>query len=195
MKAYTLMMPLQKPAVIEVGVDQARLEEVIDLRHIVLRNNQPRSSCYYPEDSYKHTIHFAAHLEDKIIGCASVYKEKHPDFSLKQSWRIRGMAVLEEFQGQAIGTHMLETCINHAINMKGDVIWCNARIDAVKFYKQSGFKIIGDEFELPDIGPHFLLAKNLGIHIGQTRFVKIAKKLLGRNRPDGIPIPQSKIKS
>ena len=104
------------------------------------------------------------------------------------------MAVLELFQGQAVGTHLLETCINHAIKMKGDVIWCNARIDAVNFYKQSGFKMIGDEFEIPDIGPHFLLAKNLGIHIGQNRFVKIAKKLLSR-QSEGVPVPQSKIKS
>ncbi len=183
----------------DVNVEQARLEEVIDLRHLVLRPNQARSSCYYPEDTYKNTIHFVAKIgneiiANKIIGSASIYKEKHPDFSLKQSWRVRGMTVLPELQGQAIGTHLLETCINHAIKMKGDVIWCNARIDAVKFYKQSGFKIIGDEFELPNIGPHFLLAKNLGIHIGQTRFANIAKKLLGRSKPEGVPIPQPKIK-
>lgn len=175
-------------------VEQARLEEVIEIRHIILRAGQPRSSCYYPEDSYKHTIHFMAKYKEEIIGCASLYKEKHPDFSLKQSWRIRGMAVLENYQGQAIGTHLLETCINHAIKNKGEVIWCNARINAVKFYKQSGFKIIGDEFELPNIGPHFLLAKNLGIHIGQTRFIKIAKKLLTRSEPNGMPVPQPKIK-
>ena len=185
-------MPQQRLAVTDVVVEQARLEEVIDLRHRVLRPNQPRSSCYYPEDSSKFTIHFVAKLGNKIIGSASVYKQKHPDFSLKQSWRIRGMTVLPEYQRQAIGTHLLETCINHAIKMKGDVIWCNARIDAVKFYKQSGFKIIGDEFELPDIGPHFLLAKNLGIHIGQTRFVKIAKKLFSNKQP--LPAPQSKLK-
>jgi ribosomal protein S18 acetylase RimI-like enzyme len=189
------MMQQRKPAVIEVTVEQARLEEVIELRHTVLRPNQARSSCYFPEDSYQHTIHFAAKLDERIIGCASVYKQKHPDFSLKQSWRIRGMAVLPEYQGQAIGTHLLETCINHAIKMKGDVIWCNARIDAVAFYKQAGFKIIGDEFDIPDIGAHFLMAKNLGIHIGQTRFVKIAKKLFSGSKPDTVPVPQSKIKS
>ncbi len=185
-------MQQQRPAVIEVTVEQARLEEVIDLRHTILRPNQPRSSCYYPEDSFKNTTHFAARLDAKIVGSASVYKEKHPDFSLKQSWRIRGMAVLPEYQRQAIGTHLVETCINHAIKMKGDVIWCNARIDAVKFYKQSGFKIIGDEFEISGIGPHFLMAKNLGIHIGQTRFIKIAKKLFSNQRP--VTAPQSKIK-
>lgn len=162
----------------DILVESVRLEEVIDIRHQVLRQGQARSSCYFPEDSFKKTIHFAAKSEDKIIGCASVYKESHPDFTLKQSWRIRGMAVLPDYQGQNIGTQLLETCINHAILQKAAVIWCNARINAVQFYKNAGFKIIGDEFEIENIGPHYLMAKNLGIHIGQSRFVEIAKKLM-----------------
>jgi ribosomal protein S18 acetylase RimI-like enzyme len=174
-------------------IDSVRLEDIIDIRHEILRAGQSRSSCYYPEDSYKNTIHYAAFLKDEIVGSASVYKESHPDFALKQSWRIRGMAVKENLQGQKIGSQLLETCINHAIKMKGDVIWCNARENAVKFYKRSGFKVIGDEFELPDIGPHFLLAKNLGIHIGQTHFLEIAKKLFHKEQT--VPVPQSRIKS
>ncbi len=191
MNHYIHMMQLLRPAVTDIIVEVARLEEIIDVRHQVLRHGQPRSSCYYPEDNYKHTVHFAAKLNNEIVGCASIYKESHPDFSLKQSWRIRGMAVYEVFQGRNIGTQLLETCINHAIKQKAHVIWCNARMSAVKFYKNSGFKIIGDEFDIPDIGPHFLMAKNLGIHIGQTRFVEIAKKLLARKNP--IPAPQAKI--
>jgi ribosomal protein S18 acetylase RimI-like enzyme len=187
------MMPQLRPVVIKVSLNSVRLEDVIELRHEILRSGQPRSSCYYPEDSYRHTIHYAASIDDLIVGCASVYKESHPDFTLKQSWRIRGMAVKETLQGQNIGTQLLETCINHAIKMKGDVIWCNARDNAVKFYKKRGFKIIGDEFELPNIGPHYLLAKNLGIHIGKTRFLEITKKLFKKEQT--IPVPQSKIKS
>jgi len=37
------------------------------------------------------------------------------------------------------------------------------------------------------------MAKNLGIHIGQTRFLQIAKKLFGKKEP--IPWPQPKIKT
>ncbi|MFK8012604.1 MAG: GNAT family N-acetyltransferase [Marinicellaceae bacterium] len=195
MKAFIHMMPLLRPAVtnIDINIESVRLEDVIDIRHEILRAGQPRSSCYYPEDSFKQTIHFAAVSSNDIVGVASVYKESHPDFSLKQSWRIRGMAVQEILQGQNIGTQLLESCVNHAIKMKADAIWCNARINAVKFYKNSGFKIIGDEFELPNIGPHFLLAKNLGIHIGQSHFLEIAKKLF--NKKQSIPVPQPKINS
>jgi len=193
MKAFTPMMQQQKPAVIEIEIKSVRLEDIIDVRHAVLRQGLPRSSCYYPEDSFKHTIHFAASNKDTIIGCASLYKESHPDFKLKQSWRIRGMAVLEEFQSQAVGRQLLEACINHGITQKADVLWCNARIHAMAFYQREGFKIIGEEFEIPEIGPHFLMAKNLGIHIGKTRFLEIAKRIFSKDKP--MTAPQPKIKT
>ena len=193
MKAFIHMMLQQKPAVTKITIESVRLEDIIEIRHVVLRQGQPRSSCYFPEDSFKHTIHFAALQNDAIIGCASLYKESHPDFKLKQSWRIRGMAVLEAHQGKAIGSQLLEACVNHAIANKADVVWCNARINAVAFYKKQGFKIIGDEFDIPEIGPHFLMAKNLGIHIDRARFLQITKKLFGKK--GAIPLPQPKIKT
>jgi predicted GNAT family N-acyltransferase len=187
------MMPPQKPIVIEAKIQTIRLEELIEIRHQVLRVGQARSSCYYPEDSFNQTHHFGLFISDQIIGCASIYKESHPDFKLRQSWRIRGMAVIEKYQSKHYGSMLLESCINHAIDQKGDVIWCNARINAVAFYKKAGFKIIGDEFEIETIGPHFLMAKNLGIHSGKTRFLEMVKHFLSNKSP--IPVSQTKIKS
>ena len=124
-----------------------------------------------------------------MIGCASVYKESHPDFKLRQSWRIRGMAVLDDYRNQNLGKKLLQSCINHSIQHKADVIWCNARIKAVPFYKREGFKIIGDEFDIPGIGPHYLMFKNLGIHSGKKRFFEMVQHLLTDNRP--IPAARS----
>ena len=187
------MMQQQKPVVTDIIIEQVNLEAVIDVRHQILREGQARHSCYYPEDRYKNTVHFAAKLNNEVIGCASIYKETHPDFSLRQSWRIRGMAVLTVFQGKSIGSDLLKACINHAISHKADVIWCNARSNVIKFYKRAGFKIIGDEFDIPNIGPHYLLAKNLGIHHSQFKFLQIAKKIFASEQPN--PIPQSRQKS
>ena len=187
-----MMLP-PKPAVIKTKIQTVRLEDLIGLRHQVLRMGQPRSSCYYPEDGFKHTLHFGLFISDKLIGCASIYKESHPDFKLRQSWRIRGMAVIEKHQSKNFGSLLLEVCVNHAIGQRGDVIWCNARTNAVAFYKKAGFKMIGDEFEIETIGPHFLLAKNLGIHSGKTRFLEMVKHLLSNKNP--IPAAQNKIKS
>lgn len=193
MKVCIHMMQLRKPAVTDVKIEYVRLESVVEIRHQVLRSGQPRERCYYPEDAYKNTAHVAIKLNNEIVGCASVYKESHPDFALRQSWRIRGMAVLPVFQGRGFGSQLLQACINHAIKYKADVIWCNARVNAIDFYQRGGFKIIGDEFELPDIGPHYLLAKNLGIYHSPFKFLQIARKILGRK--PAIVAPQSRQKS
>lgn len=170
-------------------VEHTALEKIIDVRHQVLREGQSRETCYLTKDSELLTTHFALKKDNTIIGCSSVYKETHPDFSLKQSWRIRGMAVLPEYRNQQLGNRLLDACINHAIHNKADVIWCNARINAVSFYKRAGFKIIGDEFEIENIGAHFLMAKNLGIYSGKERFFKLVNRFLDNKRP--IPITRS----
>jgi len=35
------------------------------------------------------------------------------------------------------------------------LIWCNARTSAVEFYRKLGWEILGTEFDVPDVGPHF----------------------------------------
>jgi hypothetical protein len=40
---------------------------------------------------------------------------------------------------------------------KVNYVWCNARKKAVPFYRNLGFEIISDEFEVPVIGPHYVL--------------------------------------
>ena len=42
-----------------------------------------------------------------------------------------------------------------------DIIWCNARLIALDFYKSLGFKINGKECNIKDIGSHFLMWKSL----------------------------------
>jgi hypothetical protein len=38
-------------------------------------------------------------------------------------------------------------------------VWCNARTPAAGFYGRAGFATEGEEFELPSIGPHFLMSR------------------------------------
>ena len=42
-----------------------------------------------------------------------------------------------------------------------DVLWCNARMVAIRFYKSLGFKIIGDIFNIEGIGPHYYMYKEI----------------------------------
>ncbi len=42
-----------------------------------------------------------------------------------------------------------------------DILWCNARLLAVNFYKSVGFKIIGELFDIEAIGPHYYMYKEI----------------------------------
>jgi predicted GNAT family N-acyltransferase len=40
-------------------------------------------------------------------------------------------------------------------------VWCNARTPARAFYERAGFRTVSDEFELPEIGPHYVMELRL----------------------------------
>ena len=42
-----------------------------------------------------------------------------------------------------------------------DLLWCNARLVAVNFYKSLGFKINGELFDIVGIGPHYYMYKEI----------------------------------
>jgi GNAT superfamily N-acetyltransferase len=78
------------------------------------------------------------------------------------SWRIRGMATVAEARGQGAGTAVLEALVTHARGRGGTRVWCNARTPARAFYERASFVVTSDEFEVPQIGPHFVMERNLG---------------------------------
>ncbi|MCW2985645.1 MAG: acetyltransferase, family, partial [Conexibacter sp.] len=55
------------------------------------------------------------------------------------------------------GAALLAACLDHARAQGASRVWCNARTPARGFYERAGFVAEGAEFELPQIGPHFLM--------------------------------------
>ncbi|HEY1778399.1 MAG TPA: GNAT family N-acetyltransferase [Solirubrobacteraceae bacterium] len=73
------------------------------------------------------------------------------------SWRIRGMATEAVARGRGAGTGILTGLIAHALEHGAQRIWCNARTPARSLYERAGMQIVSAEFELPEIGPHFVM--------------------------------------
>jgi ribosomal protein S18 acetylase RimI-like enzyme len=71
------------------------------------------------------------------------------------------MAVLNEFQYNGIGNELILQAENYCRQQKGAVIWFNAREKAVRFYEKNDYQILGDAFEIPDVGIHFVMYKKL----------------------------------
>lgn len=94
-----------------------------------------------------------------MVGVISIFEEKNKLFDLKKQFQIRGMAVLEEFQKTGIGNNLIKYSENY---LKSEtLIWFNARVIAVDFYKNLGYQIIGNSFEIDEIGKHFVMYKIL----------------------------------
>jgi len=75
------------------------------------------------------------------------------------AWRIRGMATAAQARGRGAGTAVLDALVAHAHENGATRIWCNARAPARTLYERAGFVVTSEEFELPEIGPHYVMEK------------------------------------
>ncbi len=56
-----------------------------------------------------------------------------------------------------VGTLVLEALLRHASTHGARRIWCNARTPARSFYERAGLNVVSEVFEVPGIGPHFVM--------------------------------------
>ncbi|MGZ3459243.1 MAG: GNAT family N-acetyltransferase [Archangium sp.] len=131
------------------------------LRHVVLRPHQRPEELVYPGDDAPDTVHLGLYVKGQQHGVASLYREPQPGSKSPTEWRLRGMAVIASEQGRGHGAALLQACIDHAARQGGTRLWCNARTTAAGFYRRLGFAVEGAEFELPGIGPHYLMWRAL----------------------------------
>ena len=143
-------------AVAAIPVERAR-----DVRHRILRPNQPPEACIYPNDDAPDTGHFGAFQDGALVGIASVFHETLPQDPELADWRIRGMATEAAVRGKGYGGLLVEEVIAYVASQNGKGIWCNARTGVMGFYDKYGFAPQGKEFELPGIGPHYLMIRSI----------------------------------
>lgn len=151
---------LPDPAAFGWRVRDVPAADVWPIRHKVLRRGQPVFLCSYAEDYRPGARHFAALHCGRPVGAASVYHEDPPTEFVVQGltrgrgWRLRGMATIDEIRGTGAGSALLRTALTHAVLAGAEAVWCNARTSVAGFYRKHGFHTLGQEFELPGIGPH-----------------------------------------
>lgn len=136
-------------------------DAVRPIRQAILRPHQTVEECVFPGDDVPEAGHFGAYLADRLVSIGSIFRESPPGQAVPAAWRLRGMATLPEVRGQGCGAAVLDACIAHVRAHHGRFIWCNARTPAVGFYRRYGFATIGEEFELPGIGPHYVMECHL----------------------------------
>jgi|SRR6218665_80127 len=135
--------------------------ETFPVRHPVLRNDKPLKSCAFDGDDLRSTKHFGLYENEELAGVISVFKVQNSAFANDMQFQIRGMAVLETFRKRGFGEQLVRHVETFVSEKSGKLIWFNARQNAVRFYKSLGYEVCGDSFDIPDVGIHLRMFKNM----------------------------------
>ena|SRR5471030_525850 len=133
------------------------VDELLPIRKEVLRPCKlTLDECRYPTDKVSGAFHLGCYLQGKLVCIASFHPQSYRDFR-GEGFQLRGMATLENYRIRGLGNHLLNFAIVYLRGQHVNYLWCNARKTALQFYKNTGFEVISPEFDVPDIGPHYVL--------------------------------------
>jgi len=146
---------------LQVEINKVDAEKIRSLRHSELRKGQDFSTTSYRKDYEEGTFHMACIVDERIVTCATFYAEKSLKIKSDNAYRLRGMATDSNFQRKGYASDLMEESFKELTKRDCDMVWCNARLVAVDFYKSVGFKITGELFNIVGIGPHYYMYKKI----------------------------------
>jgi GNAT superfamily N-acetyltransferase len=138
-------------------------DDVLALRQSVLRPHQTREESRFGSDSSPAAAHFCAEDEaGTVLSVATVLRET-PAWAgdAVPAWRLRGMATDPDCRGRGAGSSVLAAVFDYVAASGGGLLWCNARLTAVEFYRRAGMVTTGGQWEEPVIGPHIAMFTNI----------------------------------
>ena len=112
---------------------------------MLFRGDNPNESCQFKGDDEDQTFHLGAFIEGQLVSVASMYFEKHPDIEEPYQYQLQGMATLVEHQYKGLSSALLQVAFPIVKQNFCHLVWCNAREEAIGFYKKVGFEGIGDK--------------------------------------------------
>jgi len=145
-----------------VLVRQITSSETIAIRWPVLRPGFPSETAIFEGDVIPSTLHFGGLVDDRLVGVASIYLISSPDRpEVDRAWQLRGMATLPAVRGLGVGKALVAACEEAALKIGDSLLWCNARAGAVSFYAHLGWTVSSEEFDIPTVGPHRRMLREL----------------------------------
>ena len=146
---------------LKVNITKVDADKVRALRNSELRKGKDFSTASYLKDYKADTFHMASIVDEKIVTCATFYPEESSKRKSDNTYRLRGMATDSQFQRKGYARNLMAESFKELKKRDCDMVWCNARLVAVDFYKSAGFKIAGKIFDIAEIGPHYYMYKEI----------------------------------
>ena len=89
----------------ELVIRAVSVDQVIDLRHEMLRQGLPREEAVFAGDEADTAIHLAAIAGEAIIGCVTLHLN---EWRGEPAWQLRGMACRGDWQNRGVGRQLVE---------------------------------------------------------------------------------------
>jgi GNAT superfamily N-acetyltransferase len=114
-------------------------------------------------DEEPQTFHLAALSgEGPPIGIATFFPNQTAlRMSAVRPFQLRGMAVHPGRQGEGIGRLIIESAVDRLRRSEADVLWANARDEALGFYRSVGMDVVGAGFRTETGRPHHAVILDL----------------------------------
>jgi GNAT superfamily N-acetyltransferase len=146
----------------ELAVRRISAAETRQLRHRVLWPHLSSPEvCVIDVDDREDAFHVGVFSDERLISIGSFFAMESPRLSMHPQYRLRAMATDPEFRRQHAGDTLIQFALQE-LGLRGvAVLWCDARLVAVPFYEQLGFKKFDDVYEVPLIGPHHFMWKEV----------------------------------
>ena len=146
-----------------VTVRFATTAEVRPLRLEALRAHTTNKSVDFEGDDDVTTRHLVAvDSLGEIVGVSTWLERVLDQQPHLRAVQLRGMATAISVQNQGIGALILAAGVDYALSLDADLMWANARDQALNFYNRNGFVTAGEGFIEPVTGlPHHRVIKSL----------------------------------
>ena len=153
------------PEAADIAIRLVDLDDTFALRKAVLRPWLTLAESRASWEGFEEQFHVGALQDGRVVSTAGFAIEAHPDYGAAfgpLQWRLRGMASDPALQGRGLGSRVLDfgiAEIARRLAARGEAsaaLWCSGRTGAQRFYERHGFQPIGDLFETPGTGPHYV---------------------------------------
>jgi GNAT superfamily N-acetyltransferase len=146
-----------------LSVGPATVQQILPLRHRVLRIGLSVESAKFPGDGDATTLHAAVFEQATVISCATLMLN---EYGGRSAWQLRGMATDDAWQSRGIGAALLQYLTEWAlagpdVSNRINSFWCNARVPAIPFYQRLGWIVDSEEFDIPTAGPHRRMVRQI----------------------------------
>ncbi len=130
-------------------------EQTRPLRHLVLWPHiEKEEDCNIDIDHRDDAFHLGVFVDGELRCVGSFFETQSPKISFEKQYRLRTMATHPEFHGKGLARQLILHSIEILKEKEQDVLWCDARLNAVGFYERLGFTKLDEVYDVPKIGPH-----------------------------------------